>query len=242
MLNTGSRPFTANACAQASGMLRVAIATDDIEALQSWRREFDAEGIRADRMTAGATAQIYVLHLQGSVGCHFPQLRELRERVPLAPLAVWCKSLRDLDQVLALEAGADDVVDAASVSSVLAARLRALWRRCARAGDATSTPDELRFGLLSLQRHARRAVLGTREVLLTEGEFDVLWLLASRAGTTVSRQEILQRVRGLDETQLDRSIDSRVYRLRVKLRDGDRALLRIATVRNRGYVFTPLGW
>jgi two-component system, OmpR family, response regulator RstA len=239
--------------AHRDGVIRVAIATDDLDALQTWRSELETEGVAVDRMEAPATlnslaalrhvhAQIYVLHLQTSVGCQLPQLRALRERVPLSPLAVWCKGMRDMDQVLALEVGADDVTDASTNCSVLAARLRALWRRCARGAGESSAPDELCFGRLSLQLHSRRATLGTSEVLLTEGEFDVLWLLASRAGTPVSRQDILRQVRGLDDSQLDRSIDSRVYRLRSKLRDGDKSLQRIRTVRNRGYVFSPEGW
>lgn len=239
--------------AHQDGVIRVAIATDDLDALQSWRHELESEGVAVERLAAPASlntfatvqhvhVQIYVLHLQTSVGCQLPQLRTLRERVPLSPLAVWCKDMRDLDQVLALEVGADDVIDASTSGFVLAARLRALWRRCARGVGEPCAPDELRFGQLSLQLHLRRVALGAAEIQLTEGEFDVLWLLASRAGTPVSRQDILRQVRGLDDWQLDRSIDSRVYRLRSKLRDCDKSLQRIRTVRNRGYLFSPDGW
>jgi two-component system response regulator RstA len=232
--------------------IRIGICTDDDRALESWREGLAGEGLHVQALAASQAAtadgfaeqhaDVYVMHLQSSVGCELPRLRELRERVPLSPLVVWCKGMRDLDQVLALEIGADDVLDAAASASVLGARLRAVWRRCARASGQAAAPDELRFGRLSLQLHARRVALGTTEVQLTEGEFDVLWLLASRAGSAVSRAEILRRVRGLDWAQHDRSIDSRVYRLRNKLRDGDHALQRIRTVRNRGYVFSPGGW
>jgi DNA-binding response OmpR family regulator len=230
--------------------VRVAIDTDDLGAWQSWHADLADEGIRVDHLPAAAVAMparhggadIYVMHVQTSVGCQLPRLRELRERVPLSPLAVWCRNLRELDQVLALEVGADDVLDAASGSPVLGARLRALWRRCVRADGQARTPDELRFGKLCLRLHERRVALGPTEVQLTDGEFDVLWLLASRAGTAVAREEILRQVRGLELEPHDRSIDSRIYRLRLKLRDGDPSLQRIRTVRNRGYVFSPSGW
>ena len=62
-------------------------------------------------------------------------------------------------------------------------------------------------------------LLEDRELPLSEGEFEVLWLLASHAGRALSRREILQRVRGLDDHPTDRSIDSRVYRIRAKLGD-----------------------
>lgn len=232
--------------------IRVAMATDDAQALQAWRRELACEGVQLERLPTGAAlacgpahgpADIVVLHAQASVGSQLARLRELRERMPLSPLAVWCQGMRELDQVLALETGADDALDAAACgSAVLGARLRALWRRCARVAGQAGAPDELRFGRLSLQLHTRRVALGSTEVQLTEGEFDVLWLLASHAGTPVSREHILRQVRGLDLVQHDRSIDSRVYRLRAKLRDSDGSLQRIRTVRNRGYLFSPAGW
>jgi two-component system response regulator RstA len=233
-------------------LVRVAIDTDDVGAWQAWHAELAPEGVRVDHLSATASgavhmptaggADVYVLHVQTSVACQLSRLRALRERVPLAPLAVWCKNLRDLDQVLALEVGADDVLDANVGGPVLGARLRALWRRCAGSTGHASTPDELRFGKLCLRLHERRVAIGPTELQLTDGEFDVLWLLASRAGSAVSREDILRQVRGLDLEQHDRSIDSRIYRLRLKLRGGDCSLQRIRTVRNRGYVFSADGW
>lgn len=249
MSTTTTKPSlpAAAAAAAAAGAIRVAVASDDSEALQAWSQGLATEGIVIERLSAPRSAplrlaDVVVLHLQSGLGCQLPRLRELREQVPLSPLVIWCKGLRDLDHVLALEMGVDDVLDAATSPMVLGARLRALWRRCSRGAANGAGSDELRFGRLSVQLHARRVVLGAAEVQLTESEFDVLWLLASRAGTPVSRQELLRQMRGLDLAPHDRSIDSRVYRLRNKLRDGDSALQRIRTVRNRGYVFSPLGW
>jgi DNA-binding response OmpR family regulator len=156
---------------------------------------------------------------------------------------VLSRGLRDIDQVLALEMGADDVLDAATAPPVIAARLRALWRRATRvgAGDARPSPlQDLRFGALQLLGRERRVQRGGRTVPLTEGEFEVLWLLATQAGQVVTRNEILKRVRGIDDQPLDRSVDCRVYRIRAKL--GDDGGQRIRTVRNRGYLFSPVGW
>jgi DNA-binding response OmpR family regulator len=101
---------------------------------------------------------------------------------------------------------------------------------------------ELRFGRLELLLLPRQVRLAEQLVPLTEGEFEVLWLLASQAGRALSRRELLHCVRGLDDHPLDRSIDSRVYRIRAKLGDDQAALQRIRTVRNHGYVFSPVGW
>ncbi len=125
---------------------------------------------------------------------------------------------------------------------MVAARLRARWRLCAGGTDDEALEDELRFGGLHLTRRERRVARSGAIVPLTEGEFEVLWLLASHAGSALTRSEILRRVRGLDDQPLDRSIDCRVYRIRAKLGDDDRHQHRIRTVRNRGYVFLPIGW
>ena len=190
--------------------------------------------------------QALVLHAGGALAPQWALVRSLRARWPQLPLIIVAQSLRDLDQVLALEMGADDVIDAALAAPVVAARLRALWRRAAAPGaddgSEREAPRELRFGALHVRRLEREVLLAGRPVPLTEGEFEVLWLLASHAGQALSRREILKRVRGLDDQPLDRSIDSRVYRIRAKLGDSQVSPPRIRTVRHQGYAFSPNGW
>lgn len=203
-----------------------------------------AEGLRVDSQAGEALRgpvqppDAVVLHLAGGLAPSLPRLRTLRALLPRQPLLVALRGLRELDQVLALEMGADDVVDLATSPAVVAARLRALWRR-ADAATGEAEPPELCVGSLRLSRWQRRAWCGERELPLTEGEFAVLWLLAARAGMPVSRDEILRRVRGLDAHPLDRSIDSRVYRLRGKLGAGPGGQPRIRTVRHVGYLLVP---
>lgn len=181
-----------------------------------------------------------VLHCSQRLAERLGSLRELRSSDPARPLVVVCEGLRELDHVLALELGADDAIDARTSAPVVAARLRALWRRSTpQAGRA---PDQLVFGRLSLHLRERRVQLGGEPVELTECEFEVLWLLAAQAGRAVSRAELLERVRGLPYQRIDRSIDCRVYRIRAKLRDGDGAAQHIRTVRNCGYLFSPARW
>jgi two-component system response regulator RstA len=224
---------------------RVLIAGDDDSLLAPLRDSLAAEGLEArlllapDDAAVAGNAHALLLIVARGLAPQLGRLREWRRWAPTLPLLVICRGLRELDQVLALETGADDVVDAAWSAAVVAARLRALWRR-PRAGVApTSTADELRFGSLRLLLGERRVLQAERVVPLTEGEFEVLWLLASHAGQALSRRDILKRVRGLDEEPMDRSIDSRVYRIRAKLGDAQPERHRIRTVRNRGYLFSP---
>ena len=93
-----------------------------------------------------------------------------------------------------------------------------------------------------LHLRERRVRLGSSDIAFTEGEFEVLWLLASQAGHAVSRVEMLRRLRGLPYQRIDRSIDCRIYRIRAKLGDADGPAQRIRTVRNCGYLFSPAAW
>jgi DNA-binding response OmpR family regulator len=215
---------------------RVALWADGAEA-GPWREALCAEGLQVSPVHGAppVPADATVLHVHHGLAAQLGRLRELRAGAPRAPLVVACRGLRELDQVLALEMGADDVFDTTLAAPVVAARLRALWRRH---GSVAEEPAELVFGALRLELRERRCSLGNAAVPLSEGEFEVLWLLACQAGHVVPRREILRRVRGLDDHPLDRSIDSRVYRLRAKLGDGGR----IRTVRNLGYAFSPAGW
>lgn len=215
----------------------VAVWSDTPEAA-GWRDALAAEGLNV-QPGGSRRADAIVLHVSHGLAAQLGRLRELRAQAPKAPLVVACRAVRDLDQVLALEMGADDVFDTALAAPVVAARLRALWRR---GGEGGAEPSELAFGALRLVLRERRVLLGNACVPLSEGEFEVLWLLACNAGHVVPRREILRRVRGLDDHPLDRSIDSRVYRLRAKLGDSGRTAARIRTVRNLGYAFSPVGW
>jgi two-component system response regulator RstA len=233
---------------------RLLVTSDDAPAMPALQGALAAEGllVEAAAHAAGITGRparpgdgefdAVLMWITGSLAGQLGRLRELRRVTPDLPLLVACKGLRDLDQVLALEMGADDVLDAAWSAPVVAARLRAHWRAGAAAAGADSLEDELHFGGLHLERCERRVAQHGAVVPLTEGEFEVLWLLASHAGHALTRGEILHRVRGLDNQPQDRSIDCRVYRIRAKLGDRDGRQHRIRTVRNRGYVFLPTGW
>jgi two-component system, OmpR family, response regulator ParR len=241
-LTTAAAPASATRCASRS----VQVLSDDPTAAAPWVGALLAEGLnaRCSALDAGrlndALPDAWVLHLTRGLPPQLARLRELRGAAPHVPLLAVCQALRDLDHVLALEMGADDVIDATLSAPVVAARLRALWRRCGERPD--EPPEQLCFGRLQLLRRERRALLGQRPMALTEGEFELLWLLAVRAGHVVQRTDLVPQLRGLEYQRADRSIDCCVYRLRAKLGDDDPAARRIRTVRNRGYLFSPLAW
>lgn len=146
----------------------------------------------------------------------------------------------DFDQVLGLEIGADDYVIKPVEPRVLLARINNLLRRFAQHPEADA--DELNFGLLQVKRHSRVVTLGEQAIELTSHEFDLLWLLASHAGETKSREFIHQKMIGREYDGLDRTVDVRISRLRKKLMDHADTPYRIKTIWGKGYLFVPDAW
>jgi len=128
----------------------------------------------------------------------------------------------------------------------LLAHIRALLRRKESEivdeshpeSDATlSSRTKLVFGNLVIDKDNRAVLIDNRPVDLTTAEFDLLWLLASHAGQILSRDDILNALRGIEFDGLDRSIDARISRLRRRLGDDLENPRFIKTVRAKGYLF-----
>jgi len=100
----------------------------------------------------------------------------------------------------------------------------------------------LSFGIFTISQATRSAHLGNDAIDLTTAEFDLLWLLARHAGSILSRDDLLQELRGIGFDGLDRSIDARISRLRRKLGDDPENPSRIKTVRGKGYLFSKHDW
>jgi len=153
----------------------------------------------------------------------------------------------DFDQILGLELGADDYIAKPVQPRLLLARIKALLRRApgvagAGAGGDESERAELAFGRFRISQATRSAHLAAEAIDLTTAEFDLLWLLASHAGNILSRDDLLQQLRGIGFDGLDRSIDARISRLRRKLGDDPENPTRIKTVRGKGYLFSKHDW
>jgi len=153
----------------------------------------------------------------------------------------------DLDQILGLELGADDYIAKPVQPRLLLARIKALRRSpgAASPGGENADPEEttqLAFGNFSISQTTRSTHLGEASIDLTTAEFDLLWLLARHAGNILSRDDLLQELRGIGFDGLDRSIDARISRLRRKLGDDPENPTRIKTVRGKGYLFSKHDW
>ena len=84
--------------------------------------------------------------------------------------------------------------------------------------------------------------LGGLPVQLTDGEYDLLILLAKNAGTVLSRNSIVEQLKGYYYDGIERGIDNHISQLRKKLGDDARNSLKIKTVRSKGYLFVVSAW
>jgi two-component system response regulator RstA len=168
--------------------------------------------------------------------------RELRKHHDVPILMLTARDT-DLDHVIGLEAGADDYVMKPVDPMVLLARVRALLRRAERGNAASGERKaDMLLGALRISETSREVWLSGKPVPLTTQEFELLSLLAHRAGELVSRDEVFRTMRGIDYDGLDRSIDGRVSKLRRKLGDDAAAPTRIKTVWGKGYLLVPDAW
>jgi two-component system response regulator RstA len=219
--------------------VRLAASIRDYLERQSYEVFIEGDGLavaeRYDRLKPDLV--VLDLMLPGKDGLTI--CRELR-RHDRVPILILTAKGENIDQVLGLEMGGDDYVVKPVEPRVLLARIEALLRRV-RAAPAEVRDARLNAGRLAIDAAKRSAMIDGRDIELTTGDFDILWLLASRQGNVVTRDEILRVVRGIDYDGLDRSIDARICRLRRKLQDAGGAESMIKTVRLRGYLFAGEG-
>jgi len=159
--------------------------------------------------------------------------RELRSRVDTPIIMVTARG-EEVDRVMGLEGGADDYLAKPFSSRELLARIRAQARRArGRAGPA---PSALRVGGLVIDAASRHATFEGKDLNLTTYEFTLLRVLAERAGRVLTREQIIDHVRGSADEAFDRSIDVHISRLRQKLGDDPRNPRWLKTVRGVGYM------
>lgn len=158
--------------------------------------------------------------------------REIRSEFDI-PIIMLTARGEVTDRVLGLELGADDYLSKPFEPRELVARIQSVIRR----SEQRQVQDELLSDGLSLAKETRRVSLDGVDVELTTMEFELLCVLMESHGRVMSRNRLIERLRGIDADVYDRSIDMLVSRLRDKLGDDSHTPRFIKTVRLTGYQF-----
>ena len=172
------------------------------------------------------------------------QIRGQTSKVSNIPIIMLTAKGDPMDKVIGLELGADDYVAKPFEPRELLARLRALLRRqqvlTVQSGQVPASRHILRFGRLEINLDARTLQVDGQERVVTSYQFDLLVAMAEGAGRVLSREYLMDAIKGEMPEAFDRSIDVHIGRLRAAIEDDPKQPKRIITVRGAGYVFAKV--
>ena len=162
----------------------------------------------------------------------FETCRQIRAFSDVPVLMLTAKG-EETDRIVGLELGADDYLPKPFNPRELLARLKEILRR----RGAADNHRVLRFGRLEIDPGSRSVRIDGAERSLTSHQFDLLVALAENAGRTLSREQLMDMVKGEELEAFDRSIDVHVSRIRAAIETDPKNPRRLITVRGAGYVF-----
>jgi len=242
---------TATASSAHSPPPHILVVDDDREIRDLLAKFLERHGLRVTAVRDARDArralplghfQLIVLDLMlpGETGLDFARwLRSGTSGYADVALVMLTAMGEETDRIIGLELGADDYVAKPFNPRELLARMRAVLRRSTELAKPSGEPQHrlIRFGGWTLEPARRRLLNPDQvEVPVTGGEYDLLIALVERANKVLTRDMLLDLLRGRQAGPFDRAIDVAVSRLRRKLEDNGRHAQLIKTVRGGGYV------
>ena len=222
--------------------ISIVLVEDDERLAKLTARYLESHGVTVTIIGDGREAVTFILQARPDVvllDLMLPGMsgldvcRELRSRTDVPILMVTARG-EEADRVVGLEGGADDYIAKPFSSRELLARVRAHARRAR--GAAGPVKKTMRVGRISIDVDAMYVEVDGTALSLTTYEFMLLRALAERAGRVLSREQLVDIVRGSAEEAFDRSVDVHISHLRAKLGDDPRSPRIIKTVRGVGYM------
>jgi two-component system OmpR family response regulator/two-component system phosphate regulon response regulator OmpR len=210
---------------------------------QGYAVETAEDAVSLDRLLAMRKPDLLVLDwmMPGEDGLSVA--RRLRAQPGFPPIIMLSARGEDIDRIIGLEVGADDYLPKPFNPRELLARIRAVMRR--QVGGATAaaadTAKRFQFGPFNVNLVARTLSRDGAEITLTTGEYELLEIFVTHANRALSRDWLMDQLRGFERDPFDRSIDVRVNRLRKKIESDPAHPAYIRTQRGQGYLFVPQG-
>jgi len=218
--------------ARLAEMVRAYLSRAGFEVDVRGRALAGVEAVLSSRPNGGYDAVVLDIMLPDIDGLE--ACRRLRAGSDVAILMLSARG-EDADRIIGLEVGADDYLPKPFNPRELEARLKAILRR--RAAPAGEGGVVLRFGRLEIDAGSRAVRIEGRDVAVTSYQFDLLLALARHAGKVLSRERLMDLVKGEELEAFDRSIDVHISRLRAVIETDPAHPRRIITVRGAGYLF-----
>ena len=233
---------------------RLLVVDDDQKLLDLVIKYLSKEGFQVDGVLDGKSMDEFLVNqrpdlvildlmLPGEDGLSIA--RRLRSTSPV-PILMLSARGEDIDRIIGLEVGADDYLAKPFNPRELSARVKAILRRTgveketpAVAGGAQQ--EIYRFGSFHLNLTNNSLNRDGETISLTSGEFTLLEAFVKNPNRVLSRDHLIELIKGYERSPYDRSVDVRVTRLRKKLESNPEQPQFIRTVWGRGYIFTPQG-
>ncbi len=178
------------------------------------------------------------LMMPGEDGLSLARRLRSQSNVPILMLSARGE---EIDRVVGLEMGADDYLAKPFSPRELLARLRALLRRSQAQAIPDKPADGTAFGPYQLDVSSHRLTRDGTEVKLSTAEFALLRIFVEHPRRVMSRDTLVDMLKGYERDPYDRSIDTRVTRLRRKIEPNPGEPVYVRTVRGEGYLFNPRG-
>lgn len=205
------------------------------------------DGKALDRLLLREAVDLIVLDLMMPGEDGLSICRRLRAANDRTPIIMLTAKSEDVDRIVGLEVGADDYLGKPFNPRELLARMRAVLRRAVPAEGAPAGIKEapvanvIEHGPFRIDLDMHTLTLDGQEIVLTEGEFQLLRVLMEQPRRLLSRDTLMDLLKGFDRSPFDRSIDVRVARLRRRIESDPSHPRHLLTIRGEGYVFVPEG-
>lgn len=207
---------------------------------QGYRIDAVADGVAMKQHLARHKVDLVILDLMlpGEDGLTLARRLRAEDGPPIIMLSARGE---DIDRIVGLEVGADDYLAKPFNPRELLARIRAVLRRREDSVPRSEVPvrDVYRFGLFSLDLDTRVLSREGTEIPLTAGEFNLLQIFTEHPNRVLSRDTLMDLLKGYERAPFDRSIDVRVTRLRRKIEDDPATPVHVRTIWGEGYLFSP---